>query len=74
MQNVTENSFDLINVFGIYENGEWAYEDNYMHFVTEPTYRKAVISFFLIQKSILKNIRFFQMLNGLMVSITRRMC
>ena len=46
MQNITENSLDLINVFGIYENGEWAYEDNYMHFVTEPTYRKAVISFF----------------------------
>lgn len=36
----------VIKVFRIYENGEWAYEDNYMHFVAEPAYRKAVISFF----------------------------
>ena len=46
MQNITENSLDLINVFRIYENGKWVYEDNYMHFVAEPAYRKAVISFF----------------------------
>ena len=35
-----------IKAFRTYENGAWVYEDDYMHFVAEPAYRKTIISFF----------------------------
>ena len=41
-----QNEVKVVTVYRTYENGAWAYEDNYMHFLAEPVYRKALISFF----------------------------